>query len=78
MPENKYQKSPLAVELDAGTHYACTCGRSGIFPQCDLKTHKGMGIIPRKFELEKKQTVYLCRCGNSGKHPFCDGTHQKA
>ena len=77
MSDTHFTKSPLAVELDAGTHHACACGKSANFPFCD-GSHKGSGIAPRKFELSEKKTVYMCRCGQSGNAPFCDGTHKKA
>jgi len=77
MSDTHFTKSPLVVELEAGTHYACACGKSSKFPFCD-GTHKGSGITPRKFELTEKKEVHLCRCGQSGNAPFCDGTHKKA
>jgi len=76
MSETKHCKSPEAIELEAGLHHYCTCGKSESFPLCDFKAHKGSGLIPQKFELTEKQTVYLCRCGKSGGLPFCDGTHK--
>ncbi len=76
MPETHFTKSPLATDLDAGTHHACACGKSAKFPFCD-GTHKGSGIVPIKFELATRTAVHMCRCGNSGNKPFCDGTHKK-
>ncbi len=76
MSETHFTNSPLAVELEAGSHFACTCGKSAKFPFCD-GSHKGSGLAPKKFEIDEKKTVYLCRCGKSGNSPFCDGTHKK-
>lgn len=78
MSETKHCNGPEAIELEAGTHHHCTCGKSETFPLCDFKAHKGTGMIPAKFELSEKQTVYLCRCGKSKNGPFCDGSHQAA
>jgi len=78
MSEIKHTNSPAAIELEAGTYHACTCGKSEKFPLCDYAAHKGTGFIPQKFEVAEKQTVYLCRCGKSKNAPYCDGSHQAA
>lgn len=70
------QKMPYAVELEAGDHWWCACGRSKSQPFCD-GSHKGTGIEPVKFTLAQKETKYLCGCKATGHPPFCDGTHSK-
>ncbi len=70
------QKSPCAVEVEAGsTYFWCACGRSAKQPFCD-GTHKDSEIRPVKFTAEKSGTVYLCGCKHTGKAPYCDGTHK--
>ena len=70
------QKSPYAVELEAGDYYWCSCGLSKKQPFCD-GSHKGSEFTPVKFTLEQKETKYLCGCKATGNGPFCDGTHNK-
>jgi len=63
---------PIALTLEAGTYYRCTCGKSQNLPFCDGH-HQGGKSVPLKFEVEEKKKVYLCSCGKSEKQPFCDG-----
>lgn len=70
------QKSPFAVELEAGDHYWCACGLSKKQPFCD-GSHAGTDITPVKFTLAEKETKYLCGCKATNNAPFCDGTHSK-
>lgn len=70
------QKMPYAVELEAGDHYWCACGRSQNQPFCD-GSHAGSGISPVKFTLAQKETKYLCGCKTTKHAPFCDGSHSK-
>ena len=70
------QKSPYAVELEAGDHYWCACGLSKSQPFCD-GTHDGTGIDPVKFTVTEKETMYLCGCRATKGQPFCDGTHNE-
>ncbi len=69
------QKSPYAVELQAGDHYYCTCGKSKNQPFCD-GAHKGSEFVPAKVTVTQTETKYLCGCRNSKSGPFCDGTHK--
>lgn len=69
------QKSPYAVEVEAGKKYWwCTCGRSQKQPYCD-GSHKDTGLTPLLYTPEKTGKVYLCGCKSTAKKPFCDGTH---
>ena len=69
------QKSPYAVDVQAGKKYWwCACGRSQNQPYCD-GSHKDTGITPVEFEAEKENTVHLCGCKTTNNQPFCDGSH---
>jgi len=71
------QKKPYAVELKTGEKYLfCACGKSDKQPFCDLQSHKGSGITPKHFSVDKDGTYYLCGCKHSKNQPFCDGTHK--
>ena len=62
---------PIAITLDPGTYFRCTCGRSENLPFCDGHHRRGE-TMPLRFTLEKRQKVYLCSCGKSRNQPFCD------
>ena len=68
-------KRPTVLELDAGTHYWCSCGKSENQPFCD-GSHKGSTFQPMAFTLETKKRVALCNCKHTEKGPFCDGAHR--
>ncbi|MDH5230278.1 MAG: CDGSH iron-sulfur domain-containing protein [Gammaproteobacteria bacterium] len=68
------QKSPYVLELDAGDHFWCACGRSKNQPFCD-GSHQGTDFAPMKFTLTEKKTVALCGCKHSKNPPYCDGAH---
>lgn len=71
------QKSPYAVELEAGKSYHwCACGRSAKQPFCD-GSHHGTEFTPVAFTAEKSETAHLCGCKHTKNPPFCDGTHHK-
>jgi len=63
---------PIAITLDPGVYYRCTCGKSQHLPFCD-ESHRGAGG-PIRFEIIERRKVYLCGCGKSGKQPFCDSS----
>ena len=70
------QKSPIAVELEAGkTYYWCACGKSSGQPFCD-GSHKGSEFAPVAFTAEETKKAYLCACKHSKNKPFCDGSHK--
>lgn len=71
------QKSPFAVELEAGkTYYWCACGQSKNQPFCD-GSHKGTAFTPVAYTPPKTGKYYLCGCKHTQTPPLCDGTHNK-
>ncbi len=63
---------PIAITLEPGTYFRCTCGGSKNLPFCD-GNHRG-GELPIRFEIEEQRKVYLCSCGKTADEPFCDKT----
>ena len=71
------QKSPYAVEVEAGKSYFwCACGQSSKQPFCD-GSHKGSGFSPVKWEASESRTVFFCGCKHGASQPLCDGTHKQ-
>lgn len=71
-----FDKKPVVMELEAGSYYWCSCGKSSQQPFCD-GAHQGSGFAPLKFDLAEKKTVALCNCKYTQNTPFCDGSHSK-
>ncbi len=67
-------KEPAVLELEPGTYYWCSCGRSKKQPFCD-GSHQGTDFTPQVVEISEKQTVALCQCKQSKNGAFCDGSH---
>ena len=67
---------PLKVELKAGTHAWCACGKSENQPFCD-GSHVGSGVAPKVFTVEEPTTYMLCMCKKTGNAPSCDGSHAR-
>ncbi len=67
---------PLVVELEEGTHKACSCKKSKIFPLCD-GTHEGTEFKPLLFEIHRTTGVALCHCGLTNNFPYCEASHKK-
>ena len=71
------QKSPIAVEVEAGKSYWwCSCGKSKGQPFCD-GSHKGTDFTPVEYKAEKSGTVYFCGCKATNNAPLCDGSHKQ-
>jgi len=68
-------KKPLAMQMEPGTYYWCSCGKSARHPFCD-GSHLDTHMSPVKVEIESKKEVYWCMCKHSTKKPFCDGSHR--
>ena len=56
--------TPEPLDLPAGVHHLCSCGRSRHGWFCD-GAHLGTGRIAYELTLEEPSTVVLCRCGRS-------------
>ena len=70
------QKSPYPIAAEAGkTYFWCACGESKNQPFCD-GSHKGTGLAPMKYSVEKAGDYWLCDCKHSSKKPLCDGSHK--
>jgi len=70
------QKAPYVLDLEPGTYYWCSCGKSNNQPFCD-GSHKGSEFAPKKVEIKEKKKVALCGCKHSKNGAFCDGSHAK-
>ena len=71
-----YGNGPIEKELEAGTYYWCSCGKSSTPPFCD-GSHKATPNMPVTFELTETKKVWLCNCGKTKTAPYCDGCHKK-
>lgn len=70
------QRTPYVMEVEPGTYYWCSCGRSKSQPYCD-GSHEGTEFSPMKVEIAEKKRVAWCGCKKTGTAPFCDGAHAK-
>ena len=70
-----FDRKPAVLDLEPGTYWWCSCGKSARQPFCD-GSHKGSAFTPVKFEVTEKSTHWLCGCKRSARQPACDGTHK--
>ncbi|MGJ8634245.1 MAG: CDGSH iron-sulfur domain-containing protein [Luteolibacter sp.] len=68
-------KEPVSVDLDPGTYWWCSCGKTSHSPFCD-GSHKGTGLQPQKLVVSEKKTLRLCQCKATKNPPLCDGSHR--
>ncbi|MBF0096222.1 MAG: CDGSH iron-sulfur domain-containing protein [Magnetococcales bacterium] len=68
-------ETPLILDLPAGEHHICLCGRSKNAPHCD-GSHKGGRTGPRRVMMDHPGRVAVCSCGKTSAPPFCDGSHE--
>jgi len=68
------QKFPYVMNLEPGTYYWCSCGKSAQQPFCD-GSHKDTTFTPKAFTIDATTTVALCGCKHTKDQPFCDGSH---
>jgi CDGSH-type Zn-finger protein len=65
---------PVGLDLPAGVHQLCSCGRSRHGWFCD-GAHLGTGRVSHELRLKQATTVQVCGCGRSRAYPLCDGRH---
>ncbi len=68
--------NPMIKELEQGTYYWCSCGKTKTQPFCD-GSHKETGLTPLEFEITDMKEVALCNCQKTKNPPYCDGSHEK-
>ncbi len=69
-------RKPVILEVEPGTYWWCSCGRSEEQPFCD-GSHSCTSFEPVKFEVTEKRRIAWCTCKHSKKGCICDGTHSR-
>lgn len=67
------QAMPIAMTLEPGTYFRCTCGKSDSLPFCDGHHQEGEHV-PIRFTITERERVYLCTCWKTDNPPHCDGS----
>jgi len=70
------QKHSLKMDMEPGTYFWCSCGRSKNQPFCD-GSHRSTTFRPVKVVLDEPQRVKWCMCRYSKRGPFCDNSHRE-
>lgn len=70
------QNKPIIVNVEAGAHYFCTCGKSKAFPYCDGE-HVNTESVPHVEIITEAKKIAICACGKSNS-VFCNGAHSKS
>jgi CDGSH-type Zn-finger protein len=65
---------PVRMELEPGTYWWCSCGKSNNQPFCD-GSHQGSEFSPVEVNITEKKKYGLCGCKQSANQPMCDGSH---
>ena len=71
-------RAPVVLELEPGTYWWCSCGRSKTQPFCD-GSHEGpphTGCEPVEFTVKELRRCALCLCKHTRNAPMCDGFHK--
>ena len=68
-------KHPITLDLEQGTYYWCSCGKTKNQPFCD-GSHEGTTFLPIEFKITEKKEVTLCNCQRTSDGPYCDGSHE--
>lgn len=68
------RKFPIVKELNRGTFYWCSCGKTTGEPFCD-GSHGEEDRGPVQFVVREKKKIALCTCRHTKTPPVCDGSH---
>jgi CDGSH-type Zn-finger protein len=68
-------KHPIMLDLEPGTYYWCSCGKTNNQPFCD-GSHEGTSFLPVEFTITEKKQFALCNCQRTRDAPYCDGSHK--
>jgi CDGSH-type Zn-finger protein len=66
---------PIMLDLEPGTYYWCSCGKTQNQPFCD-GSHEGTSFLPMEFIIAEKKQYALCNCQRTQDAPHCDGSHE--
>lgn len=70
------QLRSMKMQMEQGTYFWCSCGRSEKQPFCD-GSHKGTGFRPQKVVIEQASRIAWCMCRHSEKGAICDHKHRE-